>query len=157
MRCLFYYNLCFSEDVESWLKSAVRGGARLYVKDAIELAYSRHHVHPCSDRTLHTDTLSADGTDYDAVVLSVVFVVHGVRTDGSSLQFRYVYQMTVGRIRHRSSRRYGHIRAERHDGGQCGSVVKRRASLVDAIHLALAYIHGSEGSAVIVPYEVLPF
>ena len=56
--------------------------------------------------------------------------------------------MTVGRIRHRSSRRYGHIRAERHDGGQCGSVVKRRASLVDAIHLALAYIHGSEGSAV---------
>lgn len=106
MRCLFYYNLCFTEDVESWLESAVRGGVRLYVKDAIELAYCRHHVYPCSDRTLHTDTLSADGTYYDAVVLCIVFVVHGIRTDGSSLQFRYVYQTAVGRTCHCASRLY---------------------------------------------------
>lgn len=35
VRCLFYYKLCFAEDVESGLETAVRGNARLYVKDAV--------------------------------------------------------------------------------------------------------------------------
>ena len=57
VRCLFYYKLCFAEDVESGLETAVRGNARLYVKDAVELTCSRHHIKPCANGTLHTYTL----------------------------------------------------------------------------------------------------
>ena len=92
--------------------------------------------------------MSADGTHNDAVVLRVVFVVHSVGADGPSLQFRYVYQMTVIGAGHCVIRRYGHIGAERHDGGLGRGVVKRRSLMVYAVHRAPAHLHGCERSVV---------